>query len=648
MKYNCSMKSLLIDQLTDLFSAAAKQSGITNLSSVTFAVPADVSHGDLATPVALQTFGVLKKSETETTARSPRELAEQLKAAVETQLKTTDLPVASLSVAGPGFINITLDPAFFITAAAELTSPGKELATASKSSDSVLIEYVSPNTNKPLHIGHLRNAALGLAVANLLEKTGQTVHRAIEYNDRGLHIIKSEWAYLQFAARGSFSETEATRTVSQTPWQELLKKWQADSQAWITPTEMSDERRQKPDHFLGYWYTQADQFVGDAAVEQVWAEMLQAWEDVDSSNHKAVRALWEQLNGWFYEGYNQTMARFGARFDKQYTSYESQIYKAGKEIILDAVEQGTFTRLEDGAVKAELEEKYNLPDKVLLRRDGTGIYMTFDIELARQRAAYNLDHLMYIVGSDQKLYFQQLFAVAEMLGLAKREAFEHFAYGMVRLPEGKMSSRKGLVVYGDDVLDQAVARAKEVMQESAKGSDFSPEEFDKTAEEIGLGAVKWTMLSQDPLSDITFNLEESVSFTGFAGPYVQYTFARTQSILRKAENRGIALYSDALLDILMQQKNNLDAAELSTLRSIAEYIDIVERSATERAPHKLCTYLYELCQNYNRLYAELPVLPAEGEEAQPVHQLRLTITQAVATVLRDGLQLLSITPVERM
>lgn len=640
------METRVYEQLQLLFGPALKELSLENVPVLTFERPAERSHGDFATPIALELFGRLKAAnQLDPSVRSPRELAEKIAASVVSHL-TAESVVASVVVAGPGFINLTLQPSYFLSVTAALCSPERKLLTAPKSARSVLIEYISPNTNKPLHIGHLRNAALGIAAANLLERTGNSVHRAVVYNDRGLHIIKSEWAYLRFATVAQLHATD-TPVLENTNWRTVIANWQAKSTNWATPAQMKELALQKPDHFVGHWYQQADQFVGSTEVETQWSEMLIAWEEESDPSHQAVRALWQQLNEWFYQGYGQTVARFGAVFESDFISYESLLYKAGKELVLAAAAAGTFTQLADGAITAELEA-YKLPDKVLLRKDGTGIYMTFDIELTRQRAQKGIDQLIWVVGSDQKLYFQQQFAVSELLGLAKSNNLKHFAYGMVRLPEGKMSSRKGLVIYADDVLEGAVAQAKEIMQSGKSTNQFTPEEFAATAEAIGIGAVKWTMLSQDPASDITFNLTESVSFKGFAGPYIQYTNARTNSILEKAKKRGSAIDIDTSLALLMQEKTSFQSVELDTLKIITEYIDIFERSATELAPHTLCTYLYELCQQYNRLYSELLVLPPEGTEVTAEYKLRLLITQAVGTVLADGLSLLGITPVERM
>lgn len=605
---------------------------------IKFEHPADTSHGDYATTFALSTFA-LYKSDHDFLKQfaSPRAFAEHcvLHIKMRAEHETTNF-VADISVAGPGFINIFLSSSALIEEAHRYLQ-GKPIGD-SKTSQHCLIESVSPNTNKPLHIGHLRNAALGIALAHLFEKNGWQVTRAIEYNDRGLHIMKSVWGYLVFGMKNTVSESMKTKD-----WKSQLTSWQENSSAWLTPGESADERLQKSDHFVGHWYQKADLFAEDAGVTQAWGEMLRSWEDEHDSQHLGIRLIWQCMNNWFYEGYQQTAARFGFSFDKDAVSYESSIYTAGKDIIVQEAENGTFEKLADGAVVARLD-KFKLPDKVLLRKDGTGIYMTFDIELTRQRSTKKADKMIWVVGMDQKLYFQQLFAVAELLNYGNRDAFFHFAYGMVRLPEGKMSSRKGMVIYGDDLLNASKAQAKQVLSNALVAKSTTDVELEEIVEKIGVGAVKWTMLSQDPQSEITFDIAESVSIKGFAGPYVQYTFARTHSILQEAKNAAITIDFDILRDLLISSKISLAKEEIDVLRYVYIYSEIIGRAMQEYAPHILCQYLFTLAQRYNSLYAELPILSATEHEKLS----RLFTTQVVGAILKDGLEILGIATPERM
>lgn len=524
-----------------------------------------------------------------------------------------------------------------------------------------VVEYVSPNTNKPLHIGHLRNAALGSALSRVLAKNGQQVARAVVFNDRGLHIMKSCWSYLVFASsksallndlkKGQIDSAQLLSTQETAkPWSATLLEWANEPASWLNPKDMLVERLQKNDHFVGFWYQVGDMCAQEEKVQEEWSQMLQTWEDSNANLHLQLRNLWQQMNFWFYEGFAQTQARYGFEFDEKFTSYESQIYLAGKQIVLDQAQKGILEKLPDGAVRANLA-KFNLPNKILLRKDGTGIYMTFDIELTRQRSQLGARVLYWVVGADQILYFKQLFAVVNLLGITSTENMIHLAYGMVRLPEGKMSSRKGLVIYGDDLLDLAIEKAKNVMLSTNLKKNLSEVQFEAVATAVGIGAVKWTMLSVDATSDITFNIEESVSFKGFAGPYIQYTFARTQSILTKAVERNIANHSDILINLLIQIKDfstedQLFAEEIELLRAFLFYYETLRRSAQTSSLHHLCLYLYEVCQKFNAFYAQCPVLDEAQNES--VINRRLLLVAATGVVLKDGLELLGIEPVPVM
>ncbi len=605
--------------------------------TVTLERPAHSSHGDYATSCALALFSLYKTDAAFLSKyTSPRKVAEACVQELEKVLTSEQSKqIASITIAGPGFINITLSESALIQRAS-LQVQGK-LINKQKTSQKYIIEYVSPNTNKPLHIGHLRNAALGMALANILQACGATVTKATVNNDRGLHIMKSVWGYLVFAQKGVQSQLPSHE------WKPRLTNWCAQSDVWLQPTEMDQTRLHKSDHFVGYWYTKADSFAEDTLVQAAWSEMLQAWEDVQHEHHRDIRAIWQHMNAWFYAGYSETAQRFGFSFDQESISYESELYQAGKELVLKGVRDGIFKTLSDGATMVALD-RFTLPDKVLLRKDGTGIYMTFDIELTRQRSLQDVDRMIWVVGTDQKLYFQQLFAVAELLGYGNRDRFHHFAYGMVRLPDGKMSSRKGRVIYGDDLLTEACRQAQDVISQALVAKLSAAQKQGSIVSDIGIGAVKWTMLSQDPESEIIFNLKESTSIKGFSGPYIQYTHARTQSLLETAKNRSIAIDFDIVLNNLIAKKITLGSYEKEVLRYLFVYSDFFERAAAEYAPHYLCQYLFTLAQQYNTLYAEVPILSNNTEQ----QNVRLCITQAVASVLQHGLTTLGIAAPERM
>ncbi|MEX0896116.1 MAG: arginine--tRNA ligase [Patescibacteria group bacterium] len=606
--------------------------------------PAQSDHGEYASSCALHLFSQLKNASDDRFA-SPRELAENIVAELNTYFKNQEIELFdAFSVAGPGFINCTLASSALVQHAAELASmPLTEFSVHPQEKQRVLLEYVGPNTNKPLHIGHLRNAALGVAMCRLWERSRHEVNRATIYNDRGLHITKSMWAYLYFAA-------QPARDFQKQTWQEVLAVWLGDNSSWLKPEDMEDARLKKPDHFVGHWYQQADALADDAAVQEVWSAMLQAWENELDSQHQAVRTLWSWLNDYFYQGFAETTERLGVFFDDAHISHESAIYQAGKKIVQDGARAGTFEQLDDGAIRAHLEDRFNLPNKILLRKDGTGIYMTFDIELARQRSETGVDRLLWLVGQDQELYFQQLFAICEMLGYGTRDRYRHFAYGMVRLPEGNMSSRKGRVVYADQLLDLAVEKAREIMTETQVAKDLSAEEAAAVAEAVGVGAVQWTMLGQEPVSEMTFDITKSVSFKGFAGPYIQYTVARCASVVRQAEQISTIDY-ETFRDSAKPFDIEIETSEKEVLRNLTIYIDVVERSTAQDAPQLLTTYLHTLAQSFNGFYAEVRIVNDLGSKdagAREAAQRRVMMTTAVQKVLRDGLGLLGIEAPRKM
>lgn len=630
-----------VSNIKELLKRSLDQVNIQYDGEIKVESPAQSEFGDYATSLALSIFSEQRTS-SEFTALypTPRAVAQAVVTALKAAADEADTQIFSkIEVAGAGFINFTIATETLLQYAQHLIATHATLSAAPKSLGSVIIEYLGPNTNKPLHIGHLRNGALGLALGNLLTEVGWDVHFATIYNDRGLHIMKSVWGYLELARKSDDAENK--------PWHSLLTEWHESGESWLVPNEMPDQRLQKPDHFVGHWYKLADAQAENPDVQAAWAEMLQTWEDQTAEHHRTLRELWHSMNEWFYQGSSETAQRLGITFEEKHISYESKIYEAGKQIVLEGAEKGVFKKLEDGAIKVELEDQYHLPDKILLRRDGTGIYMTFDIELTRQRTQHGAERLIWVVGVDQQLYFQQLFAVAELLGYSKKEDLHHFAYGMVRLPEGKMSSRKGRVVYADDLLELAQEKAAQVMEETQIAKMFSPQERAAVIEAVSTGAVKWTMLSQDPVSEITFDLNESVSFKGFAGPYIQYTVARCHSVIEKAKNSISTVPIDALLNLSIQLFENMPKEELDVLRNLIKYFDVVERSARFYSPHMVALYLFELAQVFNTFYANCPIV-SEQEADRAQMERRLVITAAVEAVLSKGLRLLGITPVEKM
>lgn len=589
----------LRNELTTTITNVLTTLGIQITQPIHLEQPAIRTFGDYTTNVALQCA--------KANGRNPRELAQQI---VSELAKLNSNYIEKTEIAGPGFINITLKTEY-------LFSHFNPNWTNQPTGTKAVIEYMQPNTNKPLHVGHLRNAVLGKALINLKKTSGWDVVAATVNNDRGLHITKSMWAYLMFGTK---------ETLPSQSWKAQIDDWMADSTQWNVPTDMEDVKLHKGDFFVGHWYVEADKYVEDTEIGKIWTEMLTAWEDASDEYHNAIRSLWKQMNAWFYEGAASTYQELDVTFDTDAIAYESDLYQAGKTIILDGVAKGLFQKLEDGAIQVDLSS-YNLPNKILLRRDGTGIYMTFDIELTRLRTSKGVDKLVWVVGNDQQLYFQQLFAVCEMLGFTAIKNCQHFAYGMVKLPEGKMSSRKGTVVYADDVLELAIQRAEQIVTEVGVAKDKSPEEQKAIARTVGIGAVKYAILAYDPLSELTFDIEKSVSFEGNCGPFIQYAHARSRSILRKASE-------STEVKVTVQTD-----AERALIHLIAEFDDVLERASELSAPHLLCSYLFELASCFNSFYATSPVI------GSPV---RIELTRQFSQALSFGLSVLGIEAPESM
>lgn len=583
----------------------------------------DAAHGEYATNTALI---LAKKLQTK-----PIELANKI--TQQLMAKKPDY-LEKIEIAGPGFINFFISKKYLLTVLYDIRREGERYGTTKeKAKDIVFIEHSQPNTNKPLHIGHLRNAVLGMSLVHLFGTAYQTIESTNINNDRGIANIKGMWAYL-FFGKNLQSIYDPAESLHYT-WKDLVEEWWSNKTAWKTPSSPEFEKPGKGDYFIGKFYVVADGMgehkeVGEK-VKKDWTEMLQAWENEGDSYHERIFKLWEVLNAWFYVGSRKTMNRLGVVFTLP-EEYESKLYMNGKRHIEEALKKGIpqVVKLKDGAIQAKLES-FGLPDKILVRRDGTAIYMTFDVELTRKRVQeLNMDKGIWVVGSDQELYFKQLFAVCEILGLATREKLHHFSYGMVRLTSGKLSSRKGRVIYADDVLDAAVAAAKQLVDENEALSLVTPEEKQQIAEIVGVGAVKYAMLKLDPKSEILFDIENSVSLQGNSGPYLQYAALRAQSVLNKAKQdiQKVAIVQDV----------ELEDSEVKILRTLLKYQEVVRNAVEKYAPHDICTYLFLLAQEFNGFYASSSILNA-SENKRP---LKLALTGAVRQVLHNGLGLLGI------
>ena len=529
-------------------------------------------------------------------------------------LEANEPAVAGFNVV-KGFLNIVITPTFWNSVLTSIIGT-PDYGTVKPGADSplVMVEYSSPNTNKPLHLGHVRNNLLGYSLARILDACGNRVVKTNIVNDRGIHICKSMLA-----------------------WQ----KWGNGA----TP----ESTGQKGDHLIGDCYVAFDkhykaelkalkeQGLTDEEAEaastlmQEAREMLRRWEAGDPE----VRALWEKMNSWVYAGFDATYRRMGVDFDKIY--YESRTYLDGKEKVLEGLEKGIMYRREDGSVWADLTPD-GLDHKLLLRSDGTSVYMTQDIGTAAQRYAdYPIDSMVYVVGNEQEYHFKGLSLILDKLGFKWGKDLVHFSYGMVELPNGKMKSREGTVVDADDLMADMVADAKKVSTELGKTDGLSAEEIDSIAEMVGLGALKYFLLKVDPRKNMTFNPEESIDFNGNTGPFIQYTYARIRSVLRRASEAGMNIGDYSA--VVPNEK------EIALVQRLADFPSVVAESGRNFSPALIANYVYELVKEYNQFYHDCNIL-RETDEA--VRSLRLALSEATARVVRTATSLLGISVPERM
>lgn len=517
-----------------------------------------------------------------------------------------------------GFLNITIEPKFWLTVFAHLDLM-KEYGFKEETPESplVMIEYSSPNTNKPLHLGHIRNNLLGFSLSRILKANGNKVVKTNIVNDRGIHICKSMLA-----------------------WQ----KWGNGD----TPESVG----KKGDHLIGDYYVAFDRHYKAEVAElmeknpnmtkeeaeaasplmQQARDMLRRWEAGDEE----IRSLWRTMNSWVYAGFDETYKRLGVDFDKIY--YESETYLEGKEKVLEGLEKGIMYRKEDGSVWADLTDA-GLDHKLLLRSDGTSVYMTQDIGTAKLRYQdYPIDKMIYVVGNEQNYHFQVLSLLLDRLGFKWGKDLVHFSYGMVELPEGKMKSREGTVVDADDLMDEMVDNAKKTSEELGKLDGMPKEEADKIAEIIGLGALKYFILKVDPRKNMTFNPKESIDFNGNTGPFIQYTYARIQSVLRKAAEAGIERTFDP-------EKVTLGDKEIALIQRLADFADIVAEAGRNYSPALIANYAYDLVKEYNQFYHDYQIM---RESDQNVRAFRLNLSEAVGNAVRRAFWMLGIDVPERM
>ena len=513
-----------------------------------------------------------------------------------------------------GFLNLCISPSYWISVLNNIAStPDYGTAKPTGAAPLVMIEYSSPNTNKPLHLGHVRNNLLGWALARILEAAGNRVVKTNIVNDRGIHICKSMLAWLKWG-NGETPETSGKKgdhligdyyVAFDRHYREEIKQLQAQG--------MDEETAKK-----------------EAPLIKEAHRMLVKWEQGDAE----VRALWKKMNGWVYQGFDETYKALGVSFDKIY--YESDTYLAGKQEVGKGLEEGLFTRHEDGSVWADLRPE-GLDEKLLLRSDGTSVYMTQDIGTAKLRFNdYAIDKMIYVVGNEQNYHFQVLSILLDKLGFAWGKDLVHFSYGMVELPNGKMKSREGTVVDADDLISEMVNTARQTSEELGKFKDMSPEETQEVARIVGLGALKYFLLKVDARKNMLFNPAESIDFNGNTGPFIQYTYARIQSVLRKA---------GASASTALDAGTPVNEKEQRLIQKLSEFPATIQQAARDYSPSDIANYCYDLVKEYNQFYHDYSIL---GEEDPKKRSLRLVISKQAGNVVRTGMGLLGIEVPERM
>ena len=516
-----------------------------------------------------------------------------------------------------GFVNFSITPAYWLGQLDEMHhQPEFGIVAAKADADLMMIEYSSPNTNKPLHLGHIRNNLLGFSIAEIQKANGWQVVKTNIVNDRGIHICKSMLAWKLF---GNGETPESTGMKGDhlvgKYYVEFDKAYKAEIKMLMDNGKSEEEAKKEAPLII-----QAQ-------------EMLLKWEQGDEE----IRSLWEMMNSWVYAGFDETYRKLGVDFDKIY--YESETYTEGKSKVEEGLEKGVFYRRDDGSVWADLTGD-GLDEKLLLRSDGTSVYMTQDIGTAKLRFDdYPIHKMVYVVGNEQNYHFQVLSILLDKLGFDWGKGLVHFSYGMVELPEGKMKSREGTVVDADDLVEEMVNTARETSQELGKLDGVSDEEAANIARMVGLGALKYFILKVDPKKNMTFNPKESIDFNGNTGPFIQYTHARIKSVLRKAADQGID-FSQPL-----NTKTVISEKEKYLIQLLTEFPATVKQAGDEFSPALIANYIYELVKEFNQFYHDYSILKEENPD---LRNFRLALSETIGKVIKTGMGLLGIEVPERM
>ena len=524
-----------------------------------------------------------------------------------------------------GFLNLVIDKKAWLSLLNEMNQNEKfGEKPVTENSPLVMIEYSSPNTNKPLHLGHVRNNLLGWSLAQIMEANGNKVVKTNIVNDRGIHICKSMLAWLKYG-NGETPETSGKKgdhligdyyVAFDKHYREEVKDLKAKYMAEGMDEESAEKKAKEESPLIKEAH-----------------EMLVKWEQ----NDPEVRALWKKMNDWVYAGFDETYKALGVGFDKIY--YESNTYLVGKKKVEEGLAKGLFFRKDDNSVWADLTGE-GLDQKLLLRSDGTSVYMTQDIGTAEMRFNdFPIDKMIYVVGNEQNYHFQVLSILLDRLGFKWGKELVHFSYGMVELPNGKMKSREGTVVDADDLIAAMIADAKQTSEELGKFKDMSEEERNEIARVVGLGALKYFILKVDARKNMLFNPEESIDFNGNTGPFIQYTYARIRSILRKAAAEGITVPATLSAEMPLNEK------EIELIQKLTEFGAAVEQAGKDYSPSGIANYCYELTKAFNQFYHDYSILGADTEDEKVV---RLVLAQNVGKTLKNGMALLGIEVPERM
>lgn len=565
--------------------------------------------------LTLVTFPLLRISR-----KKPEETAQE----IGQYLQENSDAVAAFNVV-KGFLNLVVAPQKWVELLEVIDADDHYgFVRPTEASPLVMIEYSSPNTNKPLHLGHVRNNLLGWSLSQIMEANGNRVVKTNIVNDRGIHICKSMLAWLKYG-NGETPQSSGKKgdhligdyyVAFDKHYREQVKELKAKFIAEGMAEEEAETRAKN-----------------EAPLIVEAHEMLVKWEQGD----KEVRDLWRKMNAWVYEGFDETYKALGVGFDKIY--YESDTYLEGKEKVDEGLKKGIFYRRPDGSVWADLT-KEGLDEKLLLRADGTSVYMTQDIGTAKLRFQdYPIDKMIYVVGNEQNYHFQVLSILLDKLGFEWGKSLVHFSYGMVELPNGKMKSREGTVVDADELVAEMVRQARETADESGKFADMPEEEKAQVARIVGMGALKYFLLKVDARKNMLFNPEESIDFNGNTGPFIQYTYARIRSILRKAAEAGIEVPAQLPTDV------ELSVKEEALVQHVADFANVVRQAGQEYSPSSVAAYCYDLVKEYNQFYHDFSIL---REEDAKKRAFRLVLSKNVAKVVRLGMSLLGIEMPERM